>query len=189
MDVIRWRKAKREQLIGERLAIDASTRIDHSKRIAERLDEAIGDLSGITVSAYWPFRGEPDLRSWLEDAQSRGGRAALPVVVAKAALLVFRLWRRGDRLERDAWNMPVPAEGEEVIPDVVIVPVVGFDRAGFRLGYGGGFFDRTLAALPKRRRVIGVGYAQADLATIYPQPHEIPMDLIITEREIIVPNR
>ena len=71
--------------------------------------------------------------------------------------------------------------------DVVIAPVVGFDRACYRLGYGGGFFDRTLAAMPRRPRVFGVGYACAELATIYPQPHDIGMDAIVTERQTIVP--
>ena len=184
-----WRKASRNRLLAERLTLDAETRKRYSNHIAIGLDAAIGDLSGLIVSAYWPFRGEPDLRDWLEGLALQGGRSALPVVVAKRTPLVFRLWGRGDRLERGVWNIPVPVDGAEVLPDVVIAPLVGFDRAGYRLGYGGGFFDRTLAALPKRPLVIGVGYAQASIATIYPQPHDIPMDLIVTEREIIMPGR
>jgi 5-formyltetrahydrofolate cyclo-ligase len=80
------------------------------------------------------------------------------------------------------WNIPVPAEGEGIVPDVVIAPIVGFDRACYRLGYGGGFFDRTLAALPVRPRVFGVGYAYAEMETILPQSHDIAMDAIVTER-------
>lgn len=75
-----------------------------------------------------------------------------------------------------------PADAEAVVPDAMIVPVVGFDSACHRLGYGGGFFDRTLAALPRRPRVIGVGYGQAVIATIHPQPHDIPMDVVVTEQ-------
>jgi 5-formyltetrahydrofolate cyclo-ligase len=183
-EVMRWRKAERDRLIKQRLEIDATTRSLYSVHIAERLEEAIGDLSGRIVSAYWPFRGEPDLRDWFERVASGGGRYALPVVVEKHAPLVFRTWRRGEQLARGVWNIPVPAGGDTVWPDVVIAPVVGYDRAGYRLGYGGGFFDRTLAAMPKQTLAIGVGYSQAGIPTIYPQPHDVPMKKIVTEREI-----
>jgi 5,10-methenyltetrahydrofolate synthetase len=133
------------------------------------------------VSAYWPFRGEPDLRPWLEELRRRGARTALPVVVAKATPLVFRLWRQGDRLERGVWNIPVPADGEVVEPHVALAPVVGYDAACYRLGYGGGFFDRTLAQLPASTFAIGVGYAEAEIATIHPQPYDIPMRHVVTE--------
>jgi 5-formyltetrahydrofolate cyclo-ligase len=78
------------------------------------------------------------------------------------------------------WNIPVPADGVEVVPDVLIAPFVGFDARNYRLGYGGGFFDRTLAGLATPRRVIGVGHPSGALPTIYPQPHDIPMDAIAT---------
>ncbi len=185
-DVQRWRKPERERLIMERLAVDAETRTLHARRIAERLDAVIGALAGRIVSAYWPFRGEPDLRDWLGHVSSRGGRTALPIVVEKHKPLIFRTWKNGERLEKGVWNIPVPIDGEEVCPDIVIAPLVGYDKAGFRLGYGGGFFDRTLAAMPKKPLVIGVGYAQAAIATIYPQPYDIPMDRIVTETETIV---
>ncbi|NGO50561.1 5-formyltetrahydrofolate cyclo-ligase [Mesorhizobium camelthorni] len=179
-DVARWRKAERARLIEARLAIPAEIRAAMAIKIAEGLDAEIGDVGGKTVSLYWPFRGEPDLRPWMASIIERGGRAALPVVVEKAHPLVFRAYRPGDRLEKGVWNIPIPAEGESVIPDVVISPLVGVDPANFRLGYGGGFFDRTLAALPKKPLVIGVGYNMQRIATIYPQPHDIPMDRIVT---------
>lgn len=81
----------------------------------------------------------------------------------------------------------MPAERRPCIPDIVVAPVVGFDAACYRLGYGGGFFDRTLAAMPERPRGIGVGYSRAKLATIYPQLHDIPMDLIVTETGAVRP--
>src|SRR5690606_24922582 len=102
-----------------------------------------------------------------------------PVVVEKARPLVFRAYRPGDRLEKGVWNIPIPADGDPVIPDIVIAPLVGVDVRNYRLGYGGGFFDRTLAALPKRPLVIGVGYEMQRIATIHPQPHDIPMDRIV----------
>lgn len=182
-DVARWRKAERKRLIAQRLALAPEARADHAREIARRLDALIGDPAGLIVGGYWPIRGEPDLRAWLQGLRDRGAQTALPVVVAKAAPLVFRLWRHGDKLERGVWNIPVPAGGPEVIPDITLAPVVGYDAGCYRLGYGGGFFDRTLAQLPPSTMAIGVGYADAEIATIYPQPFDIPMRHIATERE------
>ncbi|MBA3447711.1 MAG: 5-formyltetrahydrofolate cyclo-ligase [Pseudaminobacter sp.] len=182
-DVARWRKAERARLIEARLAIPAETRTAMAASIARSLDAAIGDVGGRTVSLYWPFRGEPDLRPWMASIIERGGMAALPVVIEKGQPLVFRAYRPGDRLEKGVWNIPIPADSENVIPDIVISPIVGIDPLNYRLGYGGGFFDRTLAALPKKPLVIGIGYAMQAIATIYPQPHDIPMDQIVTEAQ------
>ncbi|TIX68628.1 MAG: 5-formyltetrahydrofolate cyclo-ligase, partial [Mesorhizobium sp.] len=145
-DVKRWRKAKRERLIAARLAVSADARTAMSQRIGENLDALIGDIAGRMVSLYWPFRGEPDLRPWMASVNERGGRTALPVVVEKGQPLVFRAYAPGDRLEKGVWNIPIPAEGDPMLPDIVISPIVGIDPGQFRLGYGGGFFDRTLAA-------------------------------------------
>lgn len=181
-DVARWRKAERQRLIDERLAVDVEQRQARSERIASELDIVIGRIGGRIVSGYWPFRGEPDLRNWAIRVIERGGRIALPVVIRKGWPLEFRVWAPGDLLERGVWNILVPSRGPAVQPDVVIAPVVGFDGASYRLGYGGGFFDRTLAVMPKRPLVIGVGYAESAIRTIYPQPHDIPMDVIVTDR-------
>lgn len=114
----------------------------------------------------------------------RGGRTALPVCVKRAAPMIFRAWAQGKPLERGVWNIPVPPEtAETVIPDIVIAPVVGFDGENYRLGYGGGYFDRTLANLSAKPRVIGAGYACAKMPTIYPQSYDVPMDMIVTEQE------
>lgn len=180
-DVARWRKAERVRLIDARLALPAELRAGMSARIAQSLDAAIGDVAGRVVSLYWPFRGEPDLRPWIAAIVARGATAALPVVVEKGQPLVFRAYRPGDRLEKGVWNIPVPAEGAEVQPGIVISPLVGVDPQRYRLGYGGGFFDRTLAAMPTRPLVIGVGYEMQRIPTIYPQPHDIPMDVIVME--------
>ena len=185
-DLMHWRKAERERLIKERLAIPADVRGRYGEQIAAKLEKTIGDVAGLIISAYWPFRGEPDLRPLLKRVAARGGRTALPVVIARGKPLVFRAWVSGDPLERGVWNIPVPAgDAEVVVPDVVIAPVVGFDPACYRLGYGGGFFDRTLAAISNNPRIFGVGYCQAAIATIYPQPHDIPMDLVVTEDDVV----
>jgi 5-formyltetrahydrofolate cyclo-ligase len=102
--------------------------------------------------------------------------------------LFFGLGGPGEPLANGVWNIPVPATTDEVVPDIVIAPVVGFDRACYRLGYGGGFFDRTLATMKNSPRKLGVGYRQQALLTIHPQPHDIPMDMIITEQGAWVPN-
>lgn len=179
-DVARWRKAERKRLIDERLAIGADERAARSGRIAAGLDGAVGKVAGRIVSGYWPFRGEPDLRNWSIGVIERGGRIALPVVIDKGLPLEFRIWAPGDPLERGVWNILVPARGPAVEPDIVVAPVVGFDAQNYRLGYGGGFFDRTLAAMSKRSLVVGVGYEEARIETIHPQPHDIPMTVIVT---------
>jgi len=181
-----WRKGERERLIGERLAMPAETRAELTGRMVRHLDEAVGKVEGRVASFFWPFRGEPDLRPWAARAVANGGRTALPVVVEKGRALVFRAWQLGDKLERGVWNIPVPAAGEEVVPDIVIAPLVGWDRAHYRLGYGGGFFDRTLEALRENNPlVVGIGYAMTELATIHPQPHDIPMQAIVTEAGVV----
>ena len=184
-DVARWRKAERERLIALRLTIPAALRRVHAERIAFALDRALGDLSGRIVSVYWPFRGEPDLLAWTERLVDRGIVCALPVVVRPRAPLVFRAWHRGALLQPGVWNIPVPSDGSEVTPDVVIAPVVGFDRENYRLGHGGGFFDRTLAVMSPKPRIVGVGYDGLAIPTIYPQPHDIPMDMIVTETGVV----
>jgi 5,10-methenyltetrahydrofolate synthetase len=187
-DVKRWRKAERARLIESRLAVPVHLRAQYSQRISETLEAVIGPVEGQTVSAYWPLKGEPNLRHFLEGVAARGGACALPVVVAQGQPLVFRAWSPGDRLVRGIWDIPVPGEeAPEVIPDIVIAPVVGFDRECFRLGFGGGFFDRTLAAMAVRPRLYGVGYSFAAIPTIFPQWHDIPLDAVITERGPVGP--
>lgn len=178
-DVARWRKAERERLIAARLALSVEERTAHAERLAADLNAVIARIAPRSVSLYWPFRGEPDLRPWMQSAHAKGLRIALPVVVAKGQPLVFREWWPGASLARGVWNIPYPAEGQTIVPDVVIAPLVGFDAAGFRLGYGGGFFDRTLATCAPHPFAIGVGHPIGAIPTIYPQPHDIAMDWIL----------
>jgi 5-formyltetrahydrofolate cyclo-ligase len=141
-------------------------------------------------SGYWPIKAEPDLRPLLAALHAEGARVALPLVEVKAAPLVFRRWTPETRMVRGDWNIPVPPpEAEVVTPEIALAPVVGWTAEGFRLGYGGGYFDRTLAALSPRPFTIGIGLQAARLATIYPQPHDIALDAIVTEAGIAVPPR
>ncbi len=179
-DVAGWRKAERERLIAARMALSVAEREANARAIGRDLDGILSGGSDTIVSLYWPFRGEPDLRPWMQEAAGRGWGVALPVVVAKGQPLIFRVWSPGCRLERGVWNIPFPADGAVVTPDVVIAPLVGFDRAGYRLGYGGGFFDRTLAALSPKATAIGVGHPIGAIETIHPQWHDVPMNWIVT---------
>ena len=181
IDVMRWRKATRTRLLAERAGLTPAARRALAERLGDGLDALLGDVAGRIVGVYWPIRGEPDLRPWMDRVRQRGGVCALPVVVRPKAPVAFRVWQPGDPLERGIWDIPVPADGRTVAPDEIVAPVVGHDRACYRLGYGGGYYDRTLAALAPRPRVIGVGMAGAALSTIYPLPHDIPMDAIVTE--------
>jgi 5,10-methenyltetrahydrofolate synthetase len=186
-DVAAWRRSERTRQIAARRAIPAADRTALSAKIAASLTRSLGSLEGRRISLYWPIRGEPDLRPLIPDIVRLGGLCALPVVVEQGQPLAFRSWQPGERLERGVWNIPVPASGREIEPDIVVAPLVAYDRDGFRLGYGGGYFDRTLAGLSGRPHVIGVGFAAAEIATIYPQPHDIAMDAIVTENGLFEP--
>jgi 5,10-methenyltetrahydrofolate synthetase len=120
--------AERKRLIDQRLAMSADERTARTRTIAEGLDRLIGAPQGRIVSLYWPFWGEPDLRQWSEKVIAAGGRIALPVVIAKAQPLEFRLWAPGEPLERGVWNILVPSGGRVVEPDIVVSPVVALRR-------------------------------------------------------------
>ena len=185
LDVARWRKAERSRLIALRSALPAEYRARQTAAITEKLDEMIAAESGEIVGVYWPIRAEPDLRAWMRTACSRGLRIALPVAVELGEPMTFREWRPDSAMTRGLWRIPYPADGGEVSPGTVLAPLVGFDSAHYRLGYGGGFFDRTLAAMNRVRKplVIGVGYPDLRIPTIYPQSQDIPMDWILTGSE------
>ena len=178
-DVARWRKAERVRLLSVRLKLDQEYRDASTAGIAHSLDGLIPAGDGTIVSAYFPIRAEPDLRPWMRAAHARGMRIAIPVALTIGHPLVFREWHPNVPLARGLWNIPYPATTAEVVPTVLLAPLVGFDSACYRLGYGGGFFDRTLAAFGGAAVAIGVGFPEASIPTIYPQPHDIPMHWIV----------
>jgi 5-formyltetrahydrofolate cyclo-ligase len=175
-----WRRGERERLIALRQALPADDRRRWGERIDAALRQVIVEIPGV-LGVYWPFRAEFDPRPLIEWAVAAGRGVALPVVVDKKGPLEYRAWRPGEPLVDGVWNIPVPEKRELVTPSVVLAPLVGFDGASYRLGYGGGYFDRTLAALSPRTSAIGVGFAMQELETIQPQPFDVPMDVIITE--------
>jgi 5-formyltetrahydrofolate cyclo-ligase len=179
-----WRARKRDELIHRRAELAPEARRALALRACAELENSV-DLTRFEILGFcWPIRGEFDVRSLVERHLARGGVAALPAVVREAAPLEFRRWHPGVPMQTGVWNIPTPKMRDLVHPDVVIAPLVGFDRRGYRLGYGGGYFDRTLAAAAPRPFCVGLGYAESELATIHPQPHDIPMDLIVTERGV-----
>ncbi|WP_112311381.1 5-formyltetrahydrofolate cyclo-ligase [Pseudogemmobacter bohemicus] len=185
-DVARWRHAERTRLRASRDALSVADRqaagVALSAHLRHFLAQQLSGAVGLTLSAYWPIKCEPDLRDLMADLHGRGVTLALPVVELKAAPMVFRRWMPGMAMVRGDWNIPVPSpDAETLTPDIALSPLVGWDGAGFRLGYGGGYFDRTLAALSPRPFTIGIGLQSARLATIFPQPHDIAMDVILTE--------
>lgn len=149
--------------------------------IEGRLERLLTQLEPRMLGFCWPFRNEPDLRAFIMQwlAADARRRAALPVVLDKAAPMVFREWRPETQLGADRHGIPIPAEGQPVVPDVVLIPLNAFDAAGFRLGYGGGYFDRTLAQLDSI--AVGVGFESGRVASTLPQPHDRPMAWIVTE--------
>lgn len=179
-----WRRDQRQKLIGARRALDPGDRAARNTAIDESLEIAFADAGGAVIGFCWPFAAEPEPRFAVRRWREAGSRAALPVVVAPRMPLEFREWFPGAPMERGVYDIPYPTGTDILAPEVALVPVNGFDRRGFRLGYGGGFFDRTLAVMQPRPVCIGLGYEIARLATIHPQPHDIPFDFVVTEAGI-----
>jgi 5-formyltetrahydrofolate cyclo-ligase len=179
-----WRRAERERLIASRERLDPATLEHFRQRIDAHLERSFPGLAAARVAFCWPMRGEYDARALADTLRGRGAVTALPVVVALGQPLVFREWYPGVALVSGPLGIPYPASSDPVVPTLVLVPLSGWDEAGHRLGYGGGFFDRTLASLPKRPIAIGLGYELGRMPTIRPQAWDIPMDWIVTERGV-----
>ncbi len=184
IDLAAWRKALRKSLIERRQAIDATTLASWRIAIDAHIERGFPGLAKGVLALCWPYRNEYDARHVAARARARGATTALPVVVAPATPLIFREWRPGTTLAKGTLGIPYPVDSAELTPDTVLLPMVGFDAAGYRLGYGGGFFDRTLAAMKKKPVVIGVIHEFGRLPTIHPEPYDIPMDFVVTERGI-----
>jgi 5-formyltetrahydrofolate cyclo-ligase len=180
-----WRKAERERLVAARAALTPELLDAHRRSIDNHIERAFPNLARGVVAVCWPIRNEYDARHVARRLRDRGATTALPVVVKPRTPLVFREWHPGTVLARGVYDIPYPTEASpDVAPDTVLLPMNGWDDAGYRLGYGGGFFDRTLAAAAQRPLVIGVSFELAHLSTIHPQPYDIPMDFVVTERGV-----
>lgn len=184
-DVARFRRGERVRLLDARRHVSTSERAVMTQTLSRALDTLIAPQKGMKIAVYWPIRGEPDLRDWMARVQAAGATVLLPVVLEKNAPLVFRPWFPGCTMVRGIWNIPIPANGPDLIPDVVVTPLLGVDDACFRLGNGGGYYDRTLAQFDPLPRVVGVGFADCRIPTIFPMPWDIPMeDVILTDGSV-----
>jgi 5-formyltetrahydrofolate cyclo-ligase len=141
---------------------------------------ALGAAAPASIGVYWPLKGEPDLSAAYAALAAGGVQLALPVVIARDAALGFAEWTPGEAMLTDPMGVAVPAQRRMVArPPALLVPCLGFNAQRYRLGYGGGFYDRTLAALP-RPLTVGVAYA-SDLAQFASAAHDVALDLILTE--------
>ena len=186
LDVAAWRKARRADLVARRETALESDRKTWNERITAHLEDGFAIPAEAVVGFCWPYRAEYDARFCVRRWREEGAVGALPEVTARNAPLQFRKWWPGAPMRRGVYDIPVPDGTEVVTPDIVIVPMNAYDERGFRLGYGGGFFDSTLEALARRVVAIGVSYGILRVDTIHPQPHDIPMDFVVTEAGINV---
>ena len=182
------RNALRRQGVDRRLALSPDEHARLSANICAQLREHFPQLSTQRVAFCWPINKEPDLRplieSWIE-AQAKSGStgfmALLPVVRAPRTPLGFRAWTPDCAMVIDSYGIPTPSGGEFIRPEALLIPVNAFDAASHRIGYGGGYFDRTLALLGRDVLSIGVGFELARVASIHPQAHDVPLDAIVSE--------
>jgi len=181
-EVKAWRRVERDRLIAAREGLDAATLELVRQRIDAHLWRSFPGLAAATLAFCWPIRREYDARRLAQRLRECGAVTALPVVVAPRQPLVFREWHPGVTLASGPLGIPYPVGSDLVVPTALLVPMNGWDEAGYRLGYGGGFFDRTLESLTKKPVVIGVSYELARMTTIRPQSWDIPMDWVVTER-------
>ena len=179
-----WRKSERARLIAAREALDAQAVQACRQSIDAHLERAFPGLARAALAFCWPIRNEYDARHLAKTLRQAGALTALPVVVAPRTPLIFREWHPGVELAKGPLGIPYPVGSRELAPQAVLLPMNGWDDEGYRLGYGGGFFDRTLAALPAKPLVIGVAYEMARLPTIHPQSWDVPVDYLVTERGV-----
>jgi len=179
-----WRKQTRAELIALRETI---AKIDYdcwNSAITKSLKRGFPALQKHVVGFCWPHRGEFDPRPYMEFIHECGATLAFPEVVRPHEPLRFRKWWPGAPMKAGAYDIPVPDNTDLVKVSAVVIPMIGFDKLGFRLGYGAGYFDRTLAEMSPRPLAIGVGFEILRLDNVYPQPHDIAMDFIVTEAGI-----
>ena len=179
-----WRTAERRRLLAQREAVAPAVREEWRRLIDAHLLRAFPGLASATVAFCWPIRGEYDARPLTQGLRDGGATTALPAIEARGRPLVFREWHPGVPLAEGPLGIPYPAGSPAVAPTVVLIPMIGWDAGGHRLGHGGGYFDRTLASMPRRPWAIGVGYEMSALPTIQPQVWDVPMDWVVTERGV-----
>ena len=193
MDRSDAKKRLRAELLHARQQMpDRQVRVDALQRVMRiwlvgRPDTVIG--------AYWPIKGEfdplPALHRWKEDGELQGNaqrlRIGLPVVNKEHKTLTFHAWYPGCPMDEDAYGIPKPKDTELVVPSLLFVPCVGYGAGGYRLGYGGGFYDRTLAALAPKPYTVGLGFTIGYVDDLEPEAHDQPLDAILNDNGVVWP--
>ena len=170
----------RREMLSRRKDQPGEVRVNADRQLAAQLAQVLETVEGV-LGFYWPIQAEYDPRQvitqWLAGAAGR--QAALPVVIRRATPLIFRNWTAATPMIPAGFGTSVPAPDEQLVPRTLVIPLVGFDREGYRLGYGGGYYDRTVAALPMRPYAIGIGYSICRLETIEPQSYDLKLDRLV----------
>lgn len=176
-----WRVETRSRLIALRRDLTDDERARSTDDIVENLRNSGIFSRHQRIGFYWPLAGEVDLRPLMTALTDQGVTAALPVIIEPNQPLEFWAWRPGDTLDESGpWGIPVPAVRQLVDVTALLIPLLGFDDQGHRLGHGGGYYDRTLAKMDPRPETVGVGLEICRLPSIFPQAHDIPLDLMVT---------
>ena len=187
------KQALRERLIAERLHL--ADRLERSEELQRVMRFWLMSRPDTVIGAYWPIKGEfdplPALHRWKEDGELLENpqlrRIGLPVIDRETRTLSFHAWYPGCPMEEDAYGIPKPKDTELIVPTLLFVPCVGYGPGGYRLGYGGGFYDRTLATLQPRPATVGLGYTVGYLDDFEPQPHDMPLDAILNDNGVVWP--
>jgi 5-formyltetrahydrofolate cyclo-ligase len=177
----------RREAIGRRDALPAAERTLAAETIAARAFP-VTFKPGAIVAGFMPMKSEINPLPLLRKLAAAGARLALPVVAGQGKPLIMRAWAFGEPLAAGVWGIREPEpSAPAVAPDLLIVPLLAFDRAGHRIGYGAGYYDLTLAALRARQTVvaIGVAFAAQEIEAVPATPHDAPLDIVLTEREVI----
>lgn len=183
-DPIAIRNDIRRQCLQAREELGTAERLLLSARIEQNLDAELQMRKPGRLAFCWPYRAEFDARPLVTRLLQQGWSACLPVVGDTPGPMFFRAWTPDTVMFADRHGIQTPTEGEEVVPDLILLPFNAIDACGYRLGYGAGYFDRTLAAMQSRPFVIGVGFSLGVVASVYPQPHDIPVNCRVTETGI-----
>lgn len=186
--VVAHRAELRRARVAARLALPAETHQQLSALLESHLEHLLLACAPRIVGFCWPYRAEFDSRPLLMRrlAEDAALRLCLPVVGARDQPMAFRAWQADSVMQDDRYGIPCPVAGELLRPDLLLIPVNVFDAQGYRLGYGAGHFDRTLAALSPMPLVIGLGFELARVDSIAPQAHDVPLDAVVTEAGVQV---
>ena len=179
-ELIEAKRRLRERMLAAREAWDPGV----GAALGEHVLRELVVPAGAVVSGFWPIGKEIDIRPLLLALHGRGHPIVLPVTPKRGNPLIFRLWQPGDKLVPERFGTFRPT-GEVRQPDFLLVPLLAFDRRGYRIGYGAGFYDRTLAGLPGRFR-LGVAYAASEVDAVPAGPYDARLDAVATERGVIV---